>query len=144
MAPLDPHGRVPLVSEIKADHIHELEGVGRTRNTGAEAVIERHRGAVIRVAHRFGQVNRDRQLGQLRAFREGQIVRRNSAEAPPLHQVANDPARRNLPLGRVRPLQHLIENVEDRRLPRPARIGRIDDLLEPQELGHEEGDAGLQ
>ncbi len=51
------------------------------------------------------------------------------------HQVRDDPSRRHLPLVRVRPLQYLIEQVEE-----PAALlppGCIHHLLQPFELGHE-------
>ena len=83
--------------------------------------------SLFRGLHRLTEVDQHGTVLEIVRVGQGEVMGRHRPDRVLIQEVAQDAAGRDLPLGGVRPLQNLIEEVEDR--PFAGRARRIANRL---------------
>ena len=91
---------------VEADDLHQSEGVARGDRPRAKFVVEGH----LAVFHAFAKVNHRHPLHQIiRQAAELHVVSRYRTDRAALEQLAQHPARADLPLAGVRSVEDFVE-----------------------------------
>ncbi len=100
------------IVERQADHLHQLERVGRGGDAGAQVIIERHRWPRWPTGERLGEVNGVAGCRQIGRLADAQVMGGDGSGRAVAQQRADDLARGNLALAGVGAVQNLIQQEE--------------------------------
>ena len=139
------HEHYQPLFQRQTNNLHQLEGVGRCGDAWAQGVVEVHGGAISATCEGLGEVDSGGGRREFGRVSQREIVGRDRAHRCLSEQVIDDAPRRDLALGRVRAVQDLVQQEQQRSSSGNLRgVGFIHDTSQPLKFRHEIGDAALQ
>ena len=122
---------------IEPNDAQQLERVATRRQAGAEHVVEAQ-DLLRSVIDRFPEMYLGGSRVKRSVFVQSQVMGRDGTDRVRVEEVCNDPTRSYASLLRVGTLQHLVDQVQEWPIVTVSRVGRVDQLLEAEQLRHEQ------